>query len=260
MSFLDSIFGGSSEQTTQTRSFDPEIKPFILGEGGLLPAGQNAMQRVQNQFANTNVPLTAGFNSNQQAGLDQAVQLGLNTLQGQFLDPNAAFIQDQISAALNPIQDRLQQQILPELSSQAIQQGAFGGSRDALLNAQALMDFNRAAGETSANIVGSNIARERGLQQNALQQLINPAIATDLGVQQAAIDAEINRPFLGLPQFASLIGPSLSGQTNVTTTSPGSSALGGMLQGGLGGAALAHSMGWSGPWGAILGGLAGAQR
>ena len=96
-------------------------------------------------------------------------------LSGDILDPvNERFTPQSadtagvISAALDPVQQRLQEQILPGIASDAISAGAFGGTRQDTLENRALREFSREAGNIAANINYADFARTEDQRFNDL--------------------------------------------------------------------------------------------
>jgi hypothetical protein len=251
-----------TQQTTTTQAgIAPELQPFLIGgdgNTGLLPeaqAGAASLTNVRTGTASSD-PLVATLTPAQRDLQQQQLDLGQRTLQGEFLDPNQAFLQNQISASVDPQLQLLQRQVLPQAQSQAIQEGAFGGSANALLQAQAIDNFNRQAQNTASNLIFANTQAERQRQQGAGAQLINPVLGAQQAEAQALIDAELLRPFIGLNEFGNIIGSAQGGFLNQAQTTPGQSPLSGAIQGGLGGAAVGGQVG--GPYGALIGGGLGA--
>lgn len=78
--------------------------------------------------------------------IDQAIQFGMQDI----LDVQNPFTQAAIQAAISPISENFLQNIFPQIGSVAQQQGAFGGARQGLLEAQAALDLNRAVGEVTS--------------------------------------------------------------------------------------------------------------
>lgn len=231
------------------------------------------------------------------AGSDVA-KLGRDTINGVYTDPNNPILTGAINAAVNPLKDALSQNI-QRLESTASAQGASGNSRVGELTARLNTDFVRNAGDVASGIVNNWYNRERGLQQNAPQLIaqgaalegapgqvasssIAPTVSAGqlvgrsgelqrgldtLGVQNqlAQFQEQQTAPYRPLFPYAQLLGSiPVTTQTNATgtTTAPSTGGpLGGVLQGGFGGAALAASL-FPGTWwaplaGAAAGGLTG---
>jgi hypothetical protein len=105
---------------------------------------------------------------------------------GDVLDPASnPGLQGHIDAAVRPIYDNLTERALPAVRSGATQAGQFGGSRQAIAESLAIRDAGRAAGDTSAKIVGQNygtgidaMTKALGLSGSTAQNLTIPGQTT----------------------------------------------------------------------------------
>lgn len=154
-------------------------------------------------------------------------------------DPRTAALADAVTA---PIYDQFQERTLPAISSAAVQQGAFGGSRQGIQEGIASRELARAVGETRAGVYSD--AYRAGLQQqmqalgllpNLQQAQLTPGLAVqDVGSQiqnrsQQEIDDararfEFNQfePEAQLDRFASRVaGINLGGSSFSKTTGGG---------------------------------------
>lgn len=226
------------------------------------------------------------------AGTQQA----LDTMQGKYLDPsmNPALVPG-LEATIRPMMQNLTKQVLPNLTSEAWNAGAYGGARHGLREADVINETGRTISDTIAKSVLENYQRERGLQfaapglaQQSLGVGLLPAdVMSSAGTerrawgqegideQMAKYNAEVAAPWqavspysaiiqgLGIPTSSTVTG---SGFQAIPRSSMGSSILGGALggaslAGGLGSAFPATLGALGGPWGlaggAILGGLLG---
>ena len=84
--------------------------------------------------------------------------------------PQSADLAGVISAALDPVQERLLEQIIPGIQSAAIEAGAFGGTRQDVLTQQALREFGRTATDVTAELTFKDLART---EDQRLQDLIS---------------------------------------------------------------------------------------
>jgi len=223
--------GGSQPANTTTTT-----KPFPAQEKALTELfgmSQAAFDAGPQQFYPGQTVADQGFNTvaGQQLGLDAAgIQGGLGMQAAQNLsaafDPNS----DQSQAIINPLVANLQNQILPGIGSQAIQQGAFGGDRQRIQE--------QSAAEATAGAATQAILRN---QQSAIQNLgsvqsglLAPAkTVSAVGAQQdiydqALIDADRERfrfeqeaPETALDRLGSRISGINLGQIGNTTTSGG---------------------------------------
>lgn len=239
-------------EKAQTAQGKTPTKPYT----GPLTAGPTGAQTQANQAA---ISLA---NANMGVG-NQVQQLGQDTVAGKYLDPasNPA-LQAGINAALNPIYERYTRQVMPQVTSNAIAGGAYGGARHGLGLAQASTDLAREGADASARIVYDNYQRERDRQLqggNIIQQglglntapidMLSQAGGQQQGWNQAVNDDQLTRynmslqsPWNGLNQYSSIIQGGMPGSSTYSRTSSGSPA-GNAIQGALGGASLAGGLG-----------------
>ena len=151
-------------------------------------------------------------------------------------DPRTQRLAD---AAVKPIERQFTEQILPSITSRAVAEGAFGGSRQDISEALAARDFGEAALDARARVLldaqrADLNARTAALQlaPNVTNQLLLPSqIQQQVGAQrtaqeQAIIDAARERfefeqiaPDVNLDQFASRVtGINLGGTTIAEST------------------------------------------
>lgn len=207
-----------------------------------------------------------------------AVQNALATIRGDFLLPESnPFLQATIDAATRPVLENFQESLLPRIRSNAIAVGAEGGTRNALVEAQATRDTERVIGDIAAQIAFSNFVRERQNQlqgpalgtaafglQEATPRLLGEVGDIERGFEQEDLNnailkfneriAAIQRPLEPLSQFFSSTGLPLN---TVSKTRGGGSSGGGTVgaaQGLVGGAAAGSAFG---PVGAVVGGVIG---
>lgn len=221
--------------------------------------------------------------------------LAMDTIGGKYLMPGSnPALQGAIDAAWNPIQRDLTQSILPAIMDTASSQGAFGGSRYALQQSDAIANAAQRGNEVTGKIAYDNYARERqnqltapSLLPQATQIELTPAqIKGTVGTQmqqwdQAKIDEAFqhyldqqNAPWIGLDRYQNSVLPMASGfgvQTtdSTSTKTPASSfnPIAGAFQGMSGGLGIASAIGslipgmqWLSLPLAIGGGAAGAFR
>lgn len=215
--------GGGGQQSTNTVTNQPPayLEPYLttaagnsqnaynqyVGQGlnnpfsGALPAniGQLTPQATPNDInaQNTDLSVANSIAGNMTNTNGIAQNLQSNIASGMFQAPSNMTFQpmsDQdlagsIASQIAPLQRTLTEQTLPGLTSQAIQQGAYGGSRQGVVQDRALNDFSTAATNATAD------ATEKFQAQNALlseQNLANRISAGVQGNQQVlSADAEI---------------------------------------------------------------------
>lgn len=295
-------FGGpkvpSNTTTTQKTVINKDQRPYVLDlwklaqgaygdtpkEGYLGPqfAGQNDwMNEAFSSFYN----LGQGAQGIGQPGMD----LAKSTIQGNFLNPQTNPWTAQIGQTISDDMARQwEKNILPNIRDSAIASGGYGGSGHTREKIESAYDLSRGTGDVLAKFYGDQYGQERKLQQLApglLQQgfqtelmPIQAMLSGGQGFQQgeqidinnimAQVLAAQQQPWIGLPQYQSLVGSPFGGGGTTTTSGQGTSAFGSALQGGIGGAALAGAVGsavpatsWlaglAGPWGVAGGALAG---
>lgn len=253
--------GGGSSNTSQTTSVEPPeyLKPYYLDIAQRTSA---ALPQVSNDpysgdlIANADRAELGGLvmqenflnNTMGQSSDIARAMLGNveNVANGSMLDPNSnpAF-QGMVDATLQPLQENLFEQVLPQIRDQTIGQGAFGGSRHGLLEAQALQNYNQDASNLVAGLAYDNYASERaaqlqapGLYQDALLAGLAPAqqlqgVGQDFReTSQLGLDNDyelfnLNQqlPFAGLGEAASI----LTAGNYSTSSSSGKSGKGGLF-------------------------------
>ena len=208
-----------------------------------------------------------GFQQQTAAGADAVGTLLGGGPQVQGVDPA-------LSAALtNPIMQQLNEQILPQVGSTAVGQGAFGGSRQALTQGQAARGATGAITDSLARASLQKRQQDIGAMQGGLaaqggnlqNQLLGSNILGDVGQQQKAREQELlngarerfdfnqNAQQDNLNNFASIIQGTANSQQNKFTKGGGGFNAGGAL----GGAAVGNQLGNGNIWATLAGGLLG---
>jgi hypothetical protein len=215
------------------------MSPQIAGQGQFTQAAQQAAARQAGLGALTFDP-TTGAVTNIGAGtgvagyepfLQQAQQYSGPTAYQQFMSP---YQQDVINTTLSEF-DRQRQIQQQGIASQAIQQGAFGGGREGVQQAEfgALSDRNRAALQAQLLQQGFGQAQQAaqlGFAQQGQLATLQPTLAgqqtqqlgaigtQNLAYQQAVLDAQrqaaqfaYQEPISRLQTLGSGIGGLLSG-------------------------------------------------
>ncbi len=100
------------------------------------------------------------------AGPSQQYQQMLGDVaSGRYLDPATnPTLRPMVDAATRPMVDAFTQNFLPQVSSAAVSQGAYGGSRQGVAEALGSQQLTRNIGDVSAGIYGQNYANERNIQ------------------------------------------------------------------------------------------------
>lgn len=237
--------GGSPQ--TQTQSVDPQMKQAYLDNLELSKSTAGGLGARQ----------FAGFTPEYQAAQDRLTNLGMTGFTpdsiSQFMNP---YQDEVIGSAMNDIELQRQRQQVADASS-ATRAGAFGGSRqgvvDALTNEAAL----RQGASTSAQLRSQGYGQAAQLAQQAQTMGLQGAGAVMSAQQQQQmleqqrLDAMRNLPLeqLALQQAALSAQPANLGMTSTTPTTRNAAA------GALGGAMAGYQL--AGPYGAAAGGLIG---
>ena len=212
-----------------------------------------------------------------------AIRLAGDTLSGQYLDPsrNPAFASG-LAATVRPHVENLQQQVLPQLTSEAWNAGAYGGDRYNIEQGRRISETQRNIGDITSRAFADQYNRERayqmaapGLAQAGLglslapSDILSAAGAEQRGWAQEPITEAMQRyqmalqaPWQAVQPYSNILQGLPGGNmgTQTTTGQPGiwqqqpnrgASA----LSGAMGGASMGMSVG--GPWGAAAGGILG---
>lgn len=164
------------------------------------------------------------------------------------------YLKDQSNAITSQVTDNLQRNILPGLRYGAMAAGGYGGSRQGVLEANALKDANSGLAGALSNLYGNNYQFDRNLNTNFYtaqrgQDLQQAALAASLlgqgtqGIYNVGTTQQ-NAPWNAIGNAAQVYSPF----TGLGATTTGSTSSGGGLQGiiggALGGAQLGRNMGW----------------
>lgn len=255
--------GGEPARRKSIPRFNPIIREparSLVGRGsdafenagfvGLQPTQERALSLAE---AQANRFLPAAQNQTPGQTLSAADETLQRTLQGDFLTPDAnPALGATIDAATGQIVDEFQRDILPQLGSAAQRAGAFGGSRQGLAEARSADQVTENIADTTARMLSENFARERGLQQRAMQfapsfaqaernfALAPSRILQGVGSQrrQAAQQEELfpQQQALSEAEFLSTLSPGPS-QTTIQRRAQPSTAVS-ALRGGIGGMQL----------------------
>ena len=182
--------GGSSSSTTKPSPQQEAILKKQLALANKLEAGGDLQYYGGNTLAGQS-QLTGIGQAGQFGGAMQAASMNPGVLGAFNRSLNADLVndprtEDLAQAVTRPMQEQFLEQTLPGISSAAVSQGAFGGDRANILNAQAGRDFTRNIGDTRARIFAD--AQRAGLSQqmqalNALPQVQQGLMAPGLAVQ-----------------------------------------------------------------------------
>jgi len=189
-------------------------------------------------YQNGDFGRVAGFTADDMIGR-QGMRDAAGNIQGMLPGANAAwqnqlnapdlknnpYINDYIQAALNPIQQRLMEQVLPQTRSDAVSSGMFGGSRQGVGEGIALKGWQQQSGDITSNILNSAYNTGMQSQGNALKmaplimqmQTMGPQILQQLGLQQRQMSqAELDQAYNSLQMYQNLVGGQQWGSTSNT--------------------------------------------
>jgi hypothetical protein len=245
------MVGGSKQPSSTTQT----TKPFPAQEAALTRLFQESEARYnespQQFFPGQTVADRSAqtIGAEEQAlgrvqGLNQSADAQNAALQAQ-LDPTSAASQ----ASFQPFIRQLNEQIIPGIGSNAIQQGAFGGDRQRVQEQMAA----RGTAEAVTDTFLRNQANAIGMAPSvAQQQLLGAEVTGSVGgardaYEQALIDAERERfdfgqesPEIALDRLASRISGQSLGNISTARSTGGSSGSG--VGQAIGGAAVLGSL------------------
>jgi hypothetical protein len=266
-----------AEQVT-TSQIDPALRPFLTqglerarelfltgpqptffpGQTYVSPSAQTEQAIAQQEALATGAQPT--LQQAQQAYQASLGQIG-QTAAGGFLQ-GSPYQQAMLQAATRPLTQQFGEQVLPGISSLYSRAGRYGSGAMERALGGATEAYGRALGDVSANIVGQDYARERGLQQQAQmgqaalaqlapsiyqQQFLPSQTLAQVGAAREAIAAQPLQEQMARFQFgqqqpiqslmsylSSVYGTPLAGFGQQTTQLPENRLMGGIAGAGLG--------------------------
>lgn len=194
-----------TQTTNQTTSIDPQTKRFVTQF--LRPLGQQGARTALNNRES----FFAGPTDAQRQALGRIGQdlsgAGNFGFSPEQMDPSRAQdffspFQDEVVSGLQSDFDRQRQQALTRAAQDATAQGAFGGSRSGILQAQALRDVNQDEASTLAQVRNRGFQNAQGLaaQEHQLMQNLG------FGSAEAAQRGRLQEAGLGLQQAGQQFG------------------------------------------------------
>ena len=266
-----------AEQVT-TSQIDPALRPFLTqglerarelfltgpqptffpGQTYVTPSEATTEAISQQEaLARAQSPSLQAAQQAYQASLGQIGQ----TAAGGFLQGNP-YQQAMLQAATRPLTQQFGEQVLPGISSLYSRAGRYGSGAMERALGGATEAYGRALGDVSANIVGQDYARERGLQQQAQmgqaalaqlapsiyqQQFLPSQTLAQVGAAREAIAAQPLQEQMARFQFgqqqpiqslmsylSSVYGTPLAGYGQQTTQLPENRLMSGVAGTGLG--------------------------
>lgn len=187
--------GGTQTSTsTTTQELSPQQQQLL---GLVIPEATRFVQNPPTQFPGSAI---APFNPLQEQAQQAAVQTATDFLPGQLqnafnasnflLGPSLSpesnpALQRATEAAIRPITQAFETNVLPNIRSNAITAGGFGGSRQGVAEGLASESALRAIGDTSANV--QNQAYQQGLQAMVQALSLQPQLATSAFLPSTAL-------------------------------------------------------------------------
>lgn len=259
------------------------VQGKLFGGDFVAPATQGQRDSVASLYA-----AAPGLSTGHESLRDFALKVA----NGEFLDPNNPILGGAINAAINPLQERLQGEVMPGITDAAMRGGAYGGTSQALRETTAMDDWTENVMDLTGkmtldwtNMRMADIFRSPELFKGANTLALAPGTVQGLageaerGLNQLENDDalkhymnEIQAPWYGIQDFANLLTTGgfrdvtsksktkttsqQSGQTTTTSDLPEADMATQFLQGGLGGLSALSSLGQAFPatMGAIGGG------
>ena len=247
--------------------------------GGQMTAPVTDAQRQANA-------MRVGSAGQMQPGMAQAgqsaIKLANDTLSGAYLTPESnPYFQAGLQATIRPQVENLQQRVLPQLTADAWNAGAYGGDRYNIEQGRRLSETERNIGDTSAKAYSDLYSAERARQMQAPQlaqagmqisqmptDILAAAGAEQRGWAQEPLTEAMSRyqqaqqaPWAAVTPYAALLQGLPYGQAGqgTSTGTPGqfyqpTNKAGGALAGAMGGASMGSAFG---PWGTAAGGILG---
>lgn len=268
-SVLAAVIGAGGAAASSKQNADAAKKAARQGTttesgpwSGQVPYLQQLFAEAQKLYNSGQLGQVAGFAPDEvsgRAGLRTAAD-NINTMLPQIqsgwqsalnapdLNTNP-YIQNYISSAINPIQQRLQEQILPSIRSDAVSSGMFGGSRQGVGEGLAARGFVSESGDITSRILMN--AYQQGLQQQMQALKLSPVIAQlntvgpdiyrMLGAEERSMNqSQLDSAYQALQRYQGTVGGQgygASGRT-INPSYVGNNAIGSAFGGAASGLAL----------------------
>lgn len=283
--------GGSQKTETEVTPWQPAQEDIkrVLAQARQMQQAQGQYSGVDDVYAGDRV---ADLTPDQQRAQEMLRRYATGDAQRQvqnaqstneflmspdLLNPDSnPYLQQTAEAAMRPVTEQFNQQILPNIGSRAVSQGAYTGARPSIQQSIAANQASRNMSDASASIYSN--AYQQGLQTmgNAvsrsgqlLEQGTFPAEMLgsigDANQRQAQFELDAERqefeerrmePVQRLEQYADLVLRSgqMGSSTTGTQEQPGTNRVAGALGGAATGAGVASALSMTGPAGwAVVG-------
>ena len=276
--------GGGTTTSTVQQQLTPEQSQLLRG---VAPIAQAYIQNPPKAYGGA---LTAPVSPQTTQGQNMALGAAMGPIQaqtqqalagsqwltsGQALDPRSnPYEQAAINAAIKPITQNFQENVMPGISNQAMAAGQYGYNRQALETNQAMRDYLQSVGSTSAGMANQDYQAGLNAMTSALYSAPQIAQAGALPsemvgavglqrqqMQQQAIDAAMQQyytsqflPLTIAQQIASMAFGMPGGGSIGQQQGAGTSTLQGILGGLTGAAGLGSALLGSGGLAGLFGG------
>lgn len=185
---------GSQNQNT-TSSWNPALNPFVgqmLGSAtqalGATPTSYNGQLYAEpNDMQTRGVQALNDVAGSLGQGSQEVRNLALSTIAGDYLSPDSnPFIRGAVDAAIRPVTEQLNRQIIPGIGDASQAGGAYGGDRQGVMQGIAAGDWAQAAGDIGSTMYFNNYNAERDRQMQA-PSLLTQANSMALAPAQALL-------------------------------------------------------------------------
>jgi|SRR6478736_236881 len=168
----------------------------IVGPGGVNTAQVNTHPNVTAQNVNTAATVNTPAAFTQDVGMNPNLNNALTFALGDILNQGNPYAQANMDSATRQITDNFVQQVLPKLGSVAQQSGAWGGSRQGVVEGLAAGETAKAVGDTAASLAAKNYETSLNTFNNALgvgttlrgQDVTQRNIASNEGLTNRQLD------------------------------------------------------------------------
>src|SRR5262245_26342506 len=168
--------GGPKNVSSTTKS-EPwsEAKPYIKN---LYSAAESAFNATNKNMYTGDLwaqPTSTQISANKQlagnkwgAGAAGINKMAGDLISGKYLDPKTnPWLKGNVEAALGDVTRKYTREVLPNMGDAAIRAGAYGGSRQGIMEGLAAGEYSREANTAAQNIYSANYERERQRQLGA---------------------------------------------------------------------------------------------
>ncbi len=168
----------------------------IVGPNGVATAAVNTNPNVQANNVNTAATVNTPAAFTQDVGMRPDMNNALTFALGDILNQGNPYAQASMDSATRQITDNFVQSVLPKLGSVAQQSGAWGGSRQGIVEGLAAGETAKAVGDTASQLAAKNYETSLNTFNNALgvgstlrgQDVTQRNIASNEGLTNRQLD------------------------------------------------------------------------